>query len=68
MQGEKKKFMWQWTFHFFAYYMIEVTLTSSKTVLTFFLTFPVAHWKFFPDFQRKLIPDFSTTKMHVNDS
>lgn len=36
MQGKKKRFLGQYTFHFFAYYMIEVTSTSNKVILPFF--------------------------------
>lgn len=32
----KKKFLGQYTFYFFAYYRIEVTLTSNKAVLPLF--------------------------------
>lgn len=51
---KKKRFLGQYTFHFFAYYMTEVILTSSLT----FFNFPVVH--FISRLQRKLILDFST--------
>lgn len=43
---KKKKFLGQYTFHFFAYYMIDVILTSNKAVLPLFLflTSPVVHF------------------------